>query len=385
MDKKTLLFALLRYAVFGTGDADALRAELSEGRIRALYAIAKPHDMGHLLAYAVQKLAFTGEDPVFAALEKELLLAAYRVEQLRYTLDEIGAAFTEAKIPYMPLKGSVLRDYYPEPWMRTSCDVDVLVKEEQLSEAIEALKAKGYTVDDHEIYHDVSMHSAAGVHLELHFHLGVLMPAIDAVLAPVWDHAVRVGEGYLYHMTDEFFLFHQIAHAARHFKIGGCGIRPFLDAAILYSRTVQPDMETVQKWLCEAELTAFYENFEALVRAWFLGEAHTDVTRQMEHFLLVGGVYGNIRNRITVDQAQTGGRFAYAMKRIFLPMRMLKKKYPVLNKAPILYPFCQIHRCFRIIFTKRTGVAIKELKTNASIKEETSQSYLALFDTLGLD
>ena len=30
------------------------------------------------------------------------------------------AVLEEAKIPYIPLKGTVLRDYYPEAWMRTS-------------------------------------------------------------------------------------------------------------------------------------------------------------------------------------------------------------------------------------------------------------------------
>ena len=33
----------------------------------------------------------------------------------------------KVQIPFLPLKGSVIRQYYPEPWMRTSCDIDILV------------------------------------------------------------------------------------------------------------------------------------------------------------------------------------------------------------------------------------------------------------------
>ncbi|MBQ9735278.1 MAG: nucleotidyltransferase family protein [Clostridia bacterium] len=384
MDKKTLLFALLRFAVFGTGDAEALRSALTVPRLQGLYALAKRHDLAHLLAHAVHELGFVGEDPIFAALERELLLAIYRVEQLRFTLDEIALTLAEAKIPYMPLKGSVLRAAYPEPWMRTSCDVDVLVREEQLSAAIEALQAKGYTVDDHEIYHDVSMHSPTGMHLELHFHLGLLMPVIDAVLAPVWDYAV-CDEGYRYRMTDEFFYFHQIAHAARHFKIGGCGIRPFLDIYLLSHEKGVREGATLHDLLARSELVSFYENAVALSEAWFGEGTHTEITQAMERFLLDGGVYGTEKNRISVDQAKTGGRFAYAMQRIFMPLRLLKKKYPVLNKYPILYPFCQIHRFFRILFTRRAGAAVTELKQNATIKEETGRERLELFHTLGIE
>ncbi|MBO4954226.1 MAG: nucleotidyltransferase family protein, partial [Clostridia bacterium] len=35
-------------------------------------------------------------------------------------------------IDFMPLKGAVIRQYYPEPWMRTSCDIDIHVKKDRL-------------------------------------------------------------------------------------------------------------------------------------------------------------------------------------------------------------------------------------------------------------
>lgn len=384
MDKKTLLFALLRYAVFGTGDADALRAELSEGRIRALYIVAKPYDMGHLLAYAVQKLAFTGEDPVFAALEKDLMFAACRVEQFRYTLDEIGAAFTEAKIPYMPLKGSVLRDYYPEPWMRTSCDVDVLVKEETLDAAVAVLVEKGYTVTAPRAYHDISLHSPMGVHLELHFHIGLAEPAFDGVTARVWDYVIREGEGYAYRMTEEFFFFHQIAHAARHFLSGGCGARPFLDAVFLCRRVDKMNSDILGALLAEAGLFTFYENYVALSRAWFGDGEHTEVTREMENYLLGASIYGSSHNRIAIEHVQAGGHIKYALQRIFMPYKKLKTLYPRLEKAPYLLPFYEVRRWLTILFSRRAKNAVKEFRMSASIKEEESGRVYALCQTLGL-
>ena len=38
---------------------------------------------------------------------------------------------------------------------------------------------------------------------------------------------------FRYEMTDEFFYFYHIAHMAKHFENGGCGIRPFVDLVVL--------------------------------------------------------------------------------------------------------------------------------------------------------
>ena len=48
------------------------------------------------------------------------MIAIYRYEKINYELNRLRSALNEAQIPFIPLKGSVLRQYYPEPWMRTS-------------------------------------------------------------------------------------------------------------------------------------------------------------------------------------------------------------------------------------------------------------------------
>lgn len=48
------------------------------------------------------------------------MIAIYRYEKINYELNRLRSALNEAQIPFIPLEGSVLRQYYPEPWMRTS-------------------------------------------------------------------------------------------------------------------------------------------------------------------------------------------------------------------------------------------------------------------------
>ena len=83
-------------------------------------------------------------------LEQYISKAVFRYEQLNYENERICMALEKAQIPFIPLKGSIIRKYYPESWMRTSCDVDVLVHEEDAEKAVDVLvKEYGYTQELH--------------------------------------------------------------------------------------------------------------------------------------------------------------------------------------------------------------------------------------------
>ena len=97
-----------------------------------LYRLSKKHDMAHIVGAALERRGLLGDDEVSAAFRKQQMLAVYRYETINYELEEIRELFEGEGIAFMPLKGSVIRKYYPQPWMRTSCDIDILVKEEEL-------------------------------------------------------------------------------------------------------------------------------------------------------------------------------------------------------------------------------------------------------------
>lgn len=121
-------------------------------------------------------------------------------------LQKIETALNEEQIPYIPLKGSVLRNLYPAPEMRTSCDIDVLVHEVDIDRAVAAIEqATDFTMRKRN-YHDISMVNQA-VHLELHFSIKENMENIDRSLARVWDYAVPDNDSR-YKLTPEFQIFH---------------------------------------------------------------------------------------------------------------------------------------------------------------------------------
>ena len=70
-------------------------------------------------------------------------------------------------MPFLPWKGAVFCKYYPEEWMRTSCDIDVLVRRDGLDGAVAWLTKRYGYVEKERATHDVSLYSMTGIHVEL--------------------------------------------------------------------------------------------------------------------------------------------------------------------------------------------------------------------------
>lgn len=291
---------------------------------------------------------------VYASSEnlKKLKPIIARMICINNATQDILDIFEKSKISHIPLKGAAIRPLYPEFWMRTSCDVDILVHEYDLDRAVEALKILGYRVEGKKNYHDISLFSKDGVHLELHFNIRETIDEMDEVLEQVWDYAVLDdGYSYRYKETPEFFLFHHIAHMAYHFVGGGCGIRPFIDLYIL-EQNVSLDYSAYKELIKRAHLEKFSEYAFNLMHYWFGNKDGDDLVYKMEKYILQGGVYGTTKQSVIIKKEKNGGKFNYFMNRIFMPYRSMVVLYPVLKKHRWLLPFMEIHRWFKVLLVK---------------------------------
>ena len=381
----TNMMKLIARTVTGVAADASCVADAAPEEILSLYNLAKKHDVAHLLGAAFEKCGLSEEIPAVAAAQKKTFSAVFRYEGLRYESERIYAALETARIPYLPLKGSVLRRDYPEAWMRTSCDIDILVRESDLDAAIAALATPlGFTFGARAA-HDVSAYAPSGVHLELHFTLieeDVLARA-DAPLVDVWEQSRPVGESFLYEMPDALFYYYHVAHMAKHFMNGGCGVRPFIDLWILRHKR-DFDAQARAELLERGGLSAFATAAETLSEAWLGDGEHTELSRQMEQYVLFGGVYGSLSNRVSVQQSKKGGKFRYALSRIWLPYRTIAVYYPVLVKHKWLLPVCQVRRWFHLLFGGRFKSSVKELRTNSATSTDAQESTARFLANLGL-
>lgn len=385
MDQRTIqvLFALLHSAISGTKITEEGNNCSSE-LVPELLEIAAKHDVVHLLALGLKRNGLIHKENI--DINKYILSAVYRYEQLRYEYDNLCNALEKAHIPFLPLKGSVIRKHYPEAWMRTSCDIDILVHEEDLKRAIKVLVSELGYKNEGRGYHDVSLFSPNNVHVELHFTLldEMRFPATVEIITGVCEQVLPVQEGRVQmQMPDELYYFYHILHMAKHLCGGGCGIRPFLDLWIL-DHKVEHDARIREALLQKGGLLTFAQAAQSLSEVWFSGQVHTELTKKMERFILGGGVYGNAENMAAVQQVKKGGRIQSILYKIFLPYSLLKGHYPILQKHKWLLPFCQVVRWFRLLSAHRWRRSLHELKTNAEISTEQISSAADLLKGLGL-
>lgn len=325
---------------------DPSQDPFSDEELAALYKLSKAHDLAHLVGDALIKNKLISNAEIKSKFEKQLMTAVYRYERINYELNCLRTILNDAKMPFIPLKGSIIRRYYPEPWMRTSCDIDILVREEQVDEAAQLLVDRyGYTYEKKN-YHDISLMSGSGVHLELHYSIKERKDNIDSLLSECWSYAVRL-EGFEYGFTNEFFLFHQFAHASYHFLGGGCGIRPFIDVFLL-EKKLSFNRGKLDEMLQRTGIKKFSDEMLCLANLWFGNGEHDSITRSMEQFVLTGGVYGTAENSVAVSQQKERGRIGYILRRIWLPYDLLCTTYPRLKGRRYLQPFYEIRRWFRV-------------------------------------
>ncbi len=313
------LFSVIRCGL----ELDTEVPELSAEDCAAILSIGKRQSIQPIIYRGLVRCSAPAE--AIRDADKARMRQAYLVVQFSEAMKSIAAALDKCGLPYVPLKGSVIRDLYPLPELRTSSDIDVLVREEDLDRAVQELESQTDFKTMQRDYHDISMVNAR-VHLELHFTLKHNAENIDRLLANAWDYAVPTGSGSCWTFTPEFQIFHVIAHMSKHFTNGGLGIRPFIDLWLLRHKTGF-DENAVREMCAECSILTFYEECCTLSEVWLGKEEHTETSSMLEDFCLSGGVYGSDHFN-SAGKRRTKKFLPYIASRIFPPLSEVKAYYP---------------------------------------------------------
>ena len=376
------LFQLFRYALREDSREEAVN--IDRDTWKNIYKLSNQHDLAHLIGYALKNSNTKTDEDLEKAFVEIMNVAFFRYAKINYEVEAISLALEKAQIRFMLLKGAVIRKYYKEAWLRTSCDIDILIQESDIEKVknlfVNELK---YTYESSWNY-ELSFLTASKIHIELHHVLNDEVKAIDKVLSTVWERSAPApGHSYLYEMSDEMYYFYHIAHMVKHFVKGGCGIRPFIDIWVL-NNNCNFDKEKRYNLLNKAGLLKFAKAAEQLSSAWINNEPHTLLSEQLERFVLSGGTYGTVKNRVAAQEAITGGKFSYLISRVFLPYEKLKLTYPKLEKRKYLFPFYQVKRWFRLFGKGRFKKTMQEAKATLSVTAEENDKTTRLLKELGI-
>lgn len=383
---RELLFRLIRQEICGTELSVKIKKGIDSDTLKALYIISKKFDIAPIVVSAILNSGVALEPEAELLFNKELMVSTFRYENMEYELEAISKVLEEEKIPHIPLKGAVIRELYPEKWMRTSCDVDVLVKEEDIDRAVNALcNSLSYKTDGKKEFHDVSLYSESGIHLELHFNIKENREELDCLLSRAWEFSDPVREnGYKYKLTNEFLIFHNIAHMVHHFLHGGCGVRSFIDLYLMELK-LEYNKDVLSELCKESSIETFRIAVEKLSRVWLLGEVYDELSCELEEYILNGGIYGDSEVDLIVNQEKSGGKFKYFINRIFQPYDKLNKRYPRLRGKRYLTPFYQVKRWFDIVAEGKAKKAQNELSDIVNSDKEKKNQIIDIINKVGLN
>lgn len=358
-----------------------LLENVSPQELQELSRLAAKHDLAHVVSAAFSGISVPPQ--LLAKLNKQQMLAVFRYEQQHAVLQHVSALFEESAICFIPLKGSVIRAYYPEPWMRTSCDIDILVGEEDIERATAVLTEAGYRVGE-KSSHDLSFFSESGVHIELHFSLfDPDFLTVDALRNVFADAKPLPDQKYHCALSHEMFCFYHIYHMAKHVMAGGCGIKPFLDLFLIRHKMGYDEM-ALEVLLEKNGLLRFASIAMKLCDVWFGEEEHDNLTLMLEQYVLEGKAYGTEKHTETMRQVKAGGKWKHMSSRVFLSFDRMCKRYPSLSRCPILFPFYQVRRWIEIFFSSRRKKALRELSLNAKISKAEAAEAAGFLSDIGL-
>ena len=322
-----------------------------------LYDYQKEQDVSNMAYIALKGLGFSAE-------KLKPFCEDYKLNMLREARFELGGqqafdALEKARVPFLPLKGAILKYYYPNPALRTFTDIDIYVGKE-LDRAERVLFDLGYEKKTDMETNDVSYTKKPSLHIELHRDL---FPD-DYDFEGYFDEPfvrTELKDGCEYHhlyKTDDFFI-HVLCHLYKHFTFGGCGLRQYLDIYVM-TRKLELSMEYIRSELESFGMEGFLDTTLRLNRFFFDGEKPDDELIEIAEFVLNNTTFGNRKNRMALDFSKENGekktlwgKVKFFADRWQLKYSQMKTQYRFLGYLPFLLPFCWIHKAFRAIFFRR--------------------------------
>lgn len=315
-------------------------------------------------------------------LEKKYHQEIHKAFTQEYEISNLLDAMEQEGIDCLPMKGWIMRNYYPDPVMRSMCDFDVLLKDFDSRRLQTWMEGQGYFLEKpDDVFHDIYLKPPYMV-VELHRNLvdkryltEQEKEHADKWMETLWQRSLLTdGKRHTYYLRDEDFLIHHLIHMYKHFTTKGCGIRPLADIYVFLQKKEKVlDQDYLKKELKLLNLLEFAQRMAAISKACFEGEKMDEESILVAEFLIDGGIYGSREHTETIrllgrtDGTFAGNKLSAAVKRIFPSAKELEVRYPRLKTSPWMLPLYWIMRIGRILFRERNRI---ELVREAQTKEQ---------------
>ena len=330
-----------------------------------LFKAANKHMLTSITAMALEKAGVQNYD-----FTQALGNAVKKNGTLDMEKRKIFKQLEEKGIWYMPLKGSVLKDYYPQFGMRQMSDIDVLFDSQYAEKVREIMENFGFhTKEFGDGHHDVYFKQPVS-NFEMHWKL--FGPHHDERMNEYYnntkDRLVKDSNNQFgYHFTNEDFYIFMTAHEYKHYQGNGTGLRSVLDVYVFMKKFGDTlDMNYIESELAKMGIAEFEKQMRQLAINLYGKNEVTDTDCEMYNFVVYAGTYGSMDSLISSRIKKTGskgllGKIKYVWNRLFPPIENMRQFYPQFFENKLLLPLLPFYRISRI-FTVQKDFVKSELK-----------------------
>lgn len=327
-----------------------------------LFEFAKSQSLSYMAYCAIRKSGFDIGDELeqeWSTRNSRTLVSYFNQE---YECGRLCRELSDAGIRNMPLKGSQISKLYPEPEMREMCDLDILVKPEDLERVHQMMLADDYTyMEEHTTSHNREYHKLPYLNVEVHNYLMPRESPMFSYFENYWDRVGPEDNSLTSRMPWVDCYIFMMAHAYKHFFRVGTGVRSILDIYVMCEQLgAVLDHDCIDREFEKLDILDFARSFERLAACWF-AEERTDVPedlQQYHHRVLESSTYGD-NSLITkaLKLMQDGKSFKaakrkMAISKVFPSYAYMKSKFPSLKYVPFLLPIYWVIRWIKTMIAK---------------------------------
>ena len=327
-----------------------------------LFEVCQKHILTACVAYALESAGVKDNDFTQAkekAIRKNILLDAERAR--------IFKRLEAEKIWYMPLKGSLLHDWYPKLGMRQMADNDILFDISRREDVRNIMYDFGYrlkseleVVDEYlkDPVYNFEMHGE----LFMEYQVGAMADYYRGIKSRMLKDN---NNEYGYHFSNEDFYLFMMAHEYKHFSGGGTGVRSLVDTYVFLRKFKNSlDWDYLNAELEKIGIADFERNNRELAIRVFSMQPLSLEDKKLLDYYVMSETYGNIDNLVKngVKYRGKGSKLRYLVYRFFPPISFLEGSVPWVKKSKMLIPAAYIYRFFR-------GATVNRKKVSSEFKQ----------------
>ena len=320
-----------------------------------IFSLASYHVMSAVVAMALESTGVKNEQ-----VKNAISFSVRKNTYFEAANNSVLKSLEEAGIWYMPLKGAVLKNYYPRFGMREMSDHDILIDASRVDDVKRIMECLSFTTKyfgtgNHDVYYKEPL-------CNFEMHRGLFGSTHEGnfyeYYSGVKDRLIKDdGNNYGYHFSPEDFYVYITSHEYKHYSAGGTGLRSLLDVYVFLRKFEgKLDFDYVLREIEKLGISEFEEKNRTLALNLFGNQEPAYGNLEMLKYIIHSGAYGNlensVRNRLKKYGGGTQGKIKYLIAKIFPEREKIKNTYHFLSKYKALYPILVIYRLTKALLTK---------------------------------